>query len=64
MASAVCDKVWKELRKLRDVPPLQSPQDTYKYADYQAYIACNEVKTAVILLPKPRTWFGLPQAVT
>eukprot|EP00752_Nemacystus_decipiens_P009107 g8131.t1 len=49
-AGATCDKIWQELRKLKnDVPPPQdsSGQGSSYYKDYAAFQACNEIRSRV-----------------
>ncbi|CAN0335978.1 unnamed protein product [Ascophyllum nodosum] len=45
MAEAVCDKVWRQLRQLRDLPPL--PRDGGSYEDFRSFVACNEVRSTL-----------------
>lgn len=49
-ADATCDKIWGELRKLRDdvSPPQDSAdQGSSYYEDYAAFAACNEVRSTI-----------------
>lgn len=52
-ADATCDKIWRELRKLRDdIPPPLGDEDAKGeasacYNDYAAFAACNEVRTTI-----------------
>lgn len=42
MEAALCDKVWRELHKLRDIPAPGEAGETY--TDYAAFAACNDVR--------------------
>lgn len=52
-AKATSDKIWLELRKLRDVPPPgksstdRDNRDSAFYEDYAAFAACNEVRATI-----------------
>lgn len=45
MAARICNKVWQELYKLREMRPLENDEALYK--DYAAFAACNEVRATL-----------------